>query len=97
MNNGTCELWREGPSHQSINDERYDEFKKKWKMKNLSKNGETHVLGTISKKDIQFVRYPFKLNVHHWSGSRWAHEVPGSGSGTLGKNRCTPGEYGWID
>lgn len=97
MNDGSCELWREGPSHQSVNDERYDEFRKKWKMKNLSENGETHVLGTISKKDIQFVRFPFKLNVHHWSGSRWAHEVPGCGSGYLGKNRCTPGEFGWID
>ncbi len=97
MNDGSVALWREGPSHQSINDERYDEFGKKWKMKNLSKNGETHVLGTISKKDIQFVRFPFKLNVHHWAGSRWAHEVPGCGTGTLGKNRCTPGEYGWID
>ena len=97
MNNGTCELWREGPSHQSINDERYEEFSKKWKITNLSKNGETHVLGTISKKDIQFVQFPFKLNIHHWAGSRWAHETPGCGTGTLGKNRCTPGEYGWID
>jgi hypothetical protein len=97
MNDGSCQLWREGPSHQSINDERYVEFKNKWKMKNLSKNGETHVLATISKKDIQFVQFPFKLNLHHWSGSRWAHEVPGCGSGYLGKNRCTPGEYGWID
>ena len=97
MNSGTVELWREGPSHQAINDERYDEFKNKWKIKNLSKNGETHLLGTVSKKDIQFVRFPFKLNVHHWSGSRWAHETPGCGTGTLGKNRCTPGEFGWID
>ena len=97
MNDGSCELWREGPSHQAINDERYDEFKKKWKMTNLSKNGETHVLGTISKKDIQFVQFPFRLNIHHWSGSRWAHENPGCSTSVLGKNRCSPGEFGWID
>jgi hypothetical protein len=97
MNDGSIKLWREGSSHQSINDERIEEFSKKWKSENLSTDGKTHVLGRISKKDIDFQGFPMKLNLTYFAGSRWAHENPGCGTGTLGKNRCTPGEYGWIE
>ncbi len=96
-NDGTVRLWREGASHQSVNDERESEFIGFWKLKNLSKDGNTHIVGRISKKDFAFTRFPIKLNLRYFGGSKWAHEVPGSNTGVLGKTMCSPGDFGWIE
>ncbi len=93
---GTVKLWREGVSHQSLNDERREAFAGFWKTKNVSKNGNTHIIGRISKKDLQFTRFPIKMNVRYFRGSKWAHEAVGCNTGTLGKSMCTPGDFGWI-
>ena len=54
--------------------------------------GENKIL---RKKDIQFIRFPFKLNLRFFRGVRWMNEP--HCMGTLGRNHCSPGEFGWID
>ena len=92
---GEVKLWREGASHQSVNDERHAEFSKFWTAKDLSDGTGMHVIGRVSKKDIQFIRFPFKLAVRFFRGASWMTEP--HCMGTLGRNRCSPGEFGWID
>ncbi len=97
VNDGTVRLWRESMSHQSVNDEKEGEFIGFWKVENLSKDGNTHIVGRILKKDLQFTRFPIKLNLRYFGGSKWAHEVPGCNTGVLGKSMCSPGDFGWIE
>ena len=95
---GTISLWREGKSHQGVNDERAEEFDKYWKGEDLSTDeNSTYIRGTISKADLKFVRFPFRLYLRFFWGSEWQQELPGIGSGSLGKNHVSPGRFGWID
>ncbi len=95
-NDGTVRLWRESTSHQSVNDEREGEFVGFWRVKSLSTDGNTHIAGRILKKDLQFIRFPIKLNLRYFGGSKWAHEAAGCNTGVLGKSMCSPGDFGWI-
>ncbi len=94
-NDGTVRLWREGASHQGINDERAVEFGKKWKVESLSKDGNTHLLCTITKKDLNFIRFPFKLSLEYFKGAKWQEDS--YKAILLGKNKCQPSDFGWID
>ncbi len=96
MNDGSVRLWIEGMSHQSINDEKIDEFNGFWQAKSISKDGKTHVVGRILKRDLQFTGFPIKLNVQYSGGVKWAQENQGCYTGFLGKSMCSPGEFGWV-
>ncbi len=92
---GRIFLWGDARSHQSVNDERLEEFMKKWKATDLSNGENMHMIGRVSKKDIDFKRYPFKLNVGFYMGARWCREPHPMGG--LGHRHHSPGEFGWIE
>ena len=72
-----------------------EEFMKKWTATDLSNGENMHMIGRVSKKDIDFKRYPFKLNVRFFAGARWCSEPHPMGA--LGHNHHSPGEFGWIE
>ena len=95
---GNICLWRDGASHQSINDEKHEQFSKYWQGEDLSSDeNTTYVRGRVSKKDIDFKGFPFRLSVKFFTGAKWTADIKGCGTGTLGRNHTSPGEFGWID
>lgn len=80
--------------HQSLLDEKAKEEVSKWKVENLSKGSETHLILRIKKSDTKFIRLPYKFLISSYSDAKWTREL--EPTYTLGKCILSPGDFGWI-
>ena len=68
--------------------------KAKWQVKNLSKDGTTHLLVALSKAQTGFVRLPYKMLLKTTDGALWQKDE--NPVRTLGKVLITPNDFGWV-
>ena len=92
--NADIVIHRDAISHQSINDERIDVELKKWRLNNLSKNDDSHVLAAITKKQAGFIGFPFKCMIKTTDKASWCFDKTPIYS--LGKSVLSPGDFGWV-
>ena len=91
---GGVDLHRDAKTHQSVLDEKIDEWVSKWKITSYSGKEKTHIVATAEKKNIGFKGFPFKLMIRDFYGDNWcADEKPVR---VLGKSTISPGDFGWI-
>ena len=91
---GNLVLHRDCKSHQSYFDENIDEELNKWHIEKLPSDGGSHYLITFNKKDMGFVRLPYKMMITA-DGERWCpDENPVE---VLGKKTISPESFGWIE
>ena len=98
---GKLSLLRDSISHQSVLDQRIDEQLSLWNIKNLSNDDNSHFILSGNKKQIGFVRFPYKMQVRafdgfvYWSPSVfWCRDE--NNVRMLGKENSAPGDFGWI-
>jgi len=99
--NGKLSLLRDSISHQSVLDERIDEQLSLWDIKNLSNDDNSHFILLGNKKQIGFVRFPYKMQVRAFDGFvYWSPNVfwcrDENNVRMLGKENSAPGDFGWI-
>lgn len=87
-------LYRDARTHQSILDEKVEKWQSLWQVKNLSENGNTHLIVTGDKNKIGFLRLPYKLLVKTDYGAYWQKDA--NPVRMLGKSTTSPGDFGWI-
>ena len=92
--NGRVVIHRDCITHQSLVDERKDMELGKWRVKNLSKGVETHLIVTLYKTEIGFVRLPYKCMIKTTDNTFWNKDL--NPTYTLGKSAISPGDFGWI-
>lgn len=91
--NGRVSLHYVAKSHQSVLDEKYDEYVKKWKSEVIDDENATHIIVRAKHKDSGFMGTPFKMMFNTFGGGRWCSgENPVR---TLGRFSA-PDDYGWI-
>ncbi len=91
---GRLNLYRDCMTHQSVLDERIEEEKGKWQVQDLSERTETHLLITLKKEEVGFVREPYKMLLKTTDNALWQNDE--NPVRTLGKVLITPRDFGWI-
>ena len=91
--NGEKYLYYECMSHQCYFDEKQQEELDKWQVESLSTEEETHLIVTLQKAEVDFVRLPYKMMVQSDCGKWCEDPTPVQ---VLGKRMITPGWFGWL-
>ncbi len=94
LSNGEKRLYGSAMHHQSVLDEKIDEYLERWDVKNLADGEGTHLL-LIGKKDkVEYVQKPYKFMVKTTDEASWCRDsLPVY---VLGKFAQSPGDFGWI-
>lgn len=95
---GAKALHRDAITHQSTFDGKIQAELDKWQIRDLAtQNGETgtHLQATLSKKEVGFIRLPYKMLVRTTEGARWCEDP--TPVNTLGKVLLSPADFGWIE
>lgn len=87
-------LFRDAKTHQSVLDEKTEEWLSFWEVSNLSENGNTHLIVSGDKIRIGFMRLPYKLLVRTDVGANWCKDK--QPVRVLGKCTTSPADFGWI-
>lgn len=90
---GNVRLYVDCMTHQSYFDEKIDEELAKWQVESLSDEACTHLIVTLKKSEVGFIRCPYKMMVKSNDGD-WCEEK--MQVRVLGKKLITPGWFGWI-
>ncbi|MBQ8229269.1 MAG: hypothetical protein IJZ32_01075 [Clostridia bacterium] len=91
---GRVVMHRDCITHQSLVDERTEAERQKWTVEDLSKGEETHLVVTLDKAEIGFVRLPYKCMIKTTDKGFWNKDP--NPTYTLGKAVLSPGDFGWI-
>ncbi len=87
-------MHRDGKTHQSILDEKINEFLSRWEVQNLAVGSETNLVLTGKKSEVGFLKKPYKMLVRTEKGGNWCKDsLPVR---MLGKCTQSPGDFGWI-
>ena len=90
---GSKYLYFDCKTHQCYFDEKVDEELDKWQVESLSTAEETHLIVTLQKAKVGFVRLPYKMMVKSDYGDWCIDPTPVR---VLGKKLVTPGWFGWL-
>ena len=91
---GRVRLYVDCMTHQSYFDEKIDEELAKWSVESLSNEACTHLIVTLKKSEVGFIRLPYKMMVKSDGGDWCEDALPVR---VLGKKLITPGWFGWIE
>ena len=86
-------LFRDATSHQSVLDEKIEKALSVWKIEKLPSDG-TRLIVCGNKKDVGFVRLPYKAMIRTSDGANWCKDP--SPVRVLGKCTTSPADFGWI-
>ncbi len=91
---GKAYLFRDAASHQSVLDEKIEQFLCVWEIENLSSDGKTHIIVRGRKSNVGFKRLPYKMMVRTSDGANWCKDpLPVR---VLGKSTTSPADFGWV-